>query len=360
MKIQIREDFRRDGLFVNFLADEELMVLVARAFPGSILQVGYPAVCSREQEMCCNILKSLANIDIEPALSGHAIREHIDLIGALVKPYPKATANIWVPVSDYLIKRTLNRKPEEVLNHAIELINYWHKTYSPNQIDIALTDSTEKEEGLDLRVAYFAEQLHKAGARSVVICDTKGQATPEQLANIFKLIRKNNKGRIEFHPHNDNGLGIENSIVAVEHGVSAVGTALFNSGERFSMIDPRELIISKLPINSKMKHLDQFESIYRKKTGFSPTKIKKQFKDHIFITGTQYRLFDCMTPANLLFGVTSDKYILSRLLNINQEQIKTSFMESLKNSLYGQQKICFNENELISKLKYDLSEVKCL
>jgi hypothetical protein len=53
--IREREDFRRDGLFANFLVDDEIMVLVARAFPGSILQVGYPAICNMEREMCRKI-----------------------------------------------------------------------------------------------------------------------------------------------------------------------------------------------------------------------------------------------------------------------------------------------------------------
>ena len=105
-KLIVREDFRRDGLFANFLVDEELMVLVARAFPGSILQVGYPAICSMEREMCRKILFALRNENIEPALSGHAIQEHLDIMGDLIKSYPKVTAKFWIPVSDYMIART--------------------------------------------------------------------------------------------------------------------------------------------------------------------------------------------------------------------------------------------------------------
>lgn len=333
-RIQIREEFRRDGLAFNFLVGEKFMAAVARAFPGAILQVGYPAVCREEQEVCRRILFELKDTDVEPALAGHALLEHVDLMGDLLRPYPNASANIWIPVSDYLINRTLNRKPSEVLDRAIELIQYWQKNFAPNQIDVALADATEKEAGLASRVALFSKKLHEAGARSVVICDTKGQADPEQLMQIFKSIADVDSGQLEFHPHNDNGLGVENVRVAIESGVSVIGTALFNSGERFTMIDPRTLISHGFPVASNNLVLNQIESLYQNEMGFTPVEIKNKFSHHTFITGTQYRLFDRIWPAKLLFGVTSDKYILAKLMNINEDQINSSILEKLKNTLY--------------------------
>jgi len=314
--IQIREEFRRDGLAFNFLVGEKFMAEVARAFPGAILQVGYPAVCREEQEVCRRILSELKDTDVEPALAGHPKIEHVALMGEMLKPYPNASANIWIPVSDYLIKRTFNRKPAEVLDRAIELIQYWHKNYAPNPIDIALADATEKEAGLVSRIALFSKKLHEAGARSVVICDTKGQANPGQLTQIFQSIADVDSSRFEFHPHNDNGLGVENVKIAIESGVSVIGTALFNAGERFTMIDPRTLISHGFPIVSNNPILDQIESLYQNEIGFTPVEIKNKFNHHTFITGTQYRLFDRIWPAKLLFGATSDNFILNKMLNL--------------------------------------------
>jgi len=338
-KLIIREDFRRDGLAINFLVNEELMLMVARAFPGSILQVGYPAICSKEFEMCHKILKKLEGENIEPALSGHALKGHLDKMGLLVKPYPKATANIWIPVSDYLIARTLKLKPDDVLNKAINLIKYWYQNYAPNLIDIALVDCTENEDGIEERVAFFSKELHDAGARSVVICDTKGQSNPHNLQRLFETIRKENQRRIEFHPHNDNGNGLENVKVAIKYDVSIIGTALFNAGERFSMIDPRELISVDAQIEYRPKHLIHFETLYQKLVGLSPGEIKKFFSDHIFITGTQYRLFDRINDANLLLGVTSDIYMLAKMLLLDREQINPLILEWCKNQLYKEKKL---------------------
>ncbi|MBD3340054.1 MAG: hypothetical protein GF353_13150 [Candidatus Lokiarchaeota archaeon] len=343
--IKIREDFRRDGLAFNFLVDDELMLMIAKTFPGSIIQVGYPAICSEERKMCSKILERLKGESVELALSGHAMKQHLEIIGELLIPYPKATANIWIPISDYFIARTLKCSAQEVLDHALKLFNYWHKNYPTNQIDVALVDSTEKEEHLEKRIAYFSKELHDAGARSVVICDTKGQSNPGSIQNIFSEIRKSDQGRIEFHPHNDNGKALENIKVAIAYDVNVIGTALFNAGERFTMVDPRELIKNEIALNFEPEFLIHFETMYKKRTKISFSEAKNKIYDHKFITGTQYRLFDRKDEKEIVFGVTSDTYILSKMLKI-EEEIDSHILQNLKDSLYEQKMLFYSNHKL--------------
>jgi hypothetical protein len=79
--LKIREDFRRDGLAANFLADKEIMKYDALAFPGNIINVGYPAICSEEKRAVKNILENLKKLDIEMAVAGHALKSHLDIMG---------------------------------------------------------------------------------------------------------------------------------------------------------------------------------------------------------------------------------------------------------------------------------------
>jgi 2-isopropylmalate synthase len=89
------------------------------------------------------------------------------------------------------------------------------------------------------------EVLHKLftnavdhGAARLIVCDTVGHATPDGIRNLLRFTRNLLDGMghsevgIDWHGHNDRGLGVVNSIFAIEFGADRIhGTAL-GIGER--------------------------------------------------------------------------------------------------------------------------------
>jgi 2-isopropylmalate synthase len=76
------------------------------------------------------------------------------------------------------------------------------------------------------------------GAQRLIVCDTVGHATPDGIKNLLRFTRNmlDGLGRhdvgIDWHGHNDRGLGVVNSIFAIEYGADRIhGTAL-GIGER--------------------------------------------------------------------------------------------------------------------------------
>ena len=76
------------------------------------------------------------------------------------------------------------------------------------------------------------------GASRLIVCDTVGHVTPDGIRNLLKFTRNvlDGLGRpdvgIDWHGHNDRGLGVVNSIFAIEYGADRIhGTAL-GIGER--------------------------------------------------------------------------------------------------------------------------------
>lgn len=76
------------------------------------------------------------------------------------------------------------------------------------------------------------------GAHRLCVCDTVGHATPDGIRNLLKFTRNLLDGSgfghigIDWHGHNDRGLGVVNTIFAIEYGADRVhGTAL-GVGER--------------------------------------------------------------------------------------------------------------------------------
>lgn len=76
------------------------------------------------------------------------------------------------------------------------------------------------------------------GAHRLTVCDTVGHATPDGIRNLLKFTRHVLEGcghpevGIDWHGHNDRGLGVVNSVFAIEFGADRIhGTAL-GIGER--------------------------------------------------------------------------------------------------------------------------------
>ena len=78
----------------------------------------------------------------------------------------------------------------------------------------------------------------RAGARAIVLCDTVGHATPRGAYNLVKFVidevvkPSGEKIRVDWHGHNDRGLGVANSLAAIAAGVDQVHAVALGLGER--------------------------------------------------------------------------------------------------------------------------------
>ena len=78
----------------------------------------------------------------------------------------------------------------------------------------------------------------RAGARAIVLCDTVGHATPRGAYNLVKFVIEevvkpsHEKIRVDWHGHNDRGLGVANSLAAIAAGADQVHAVALGLGER--------------------------------------------------------------------------------------------------------------------------------
>src|SRR6202790_2657551 len=99
----------------------------------------------------------------------------------------------------------------------------------------------------------------RSGARAVVFCDTVGHATPQGAFNLIKFAvdeivkPSGEKIRIDWHGHNERGLAIANSLVAVAAGAHQVHAAANSLGERVGNT-PMELMIVNLRLMGLIDH----------------------------------------------------------------------------------------------------------
>ncbi|MDP8253532.1 MAG: citramalate synthase [Candidatus Kaelpia aquatica] len=114
---------------------------------------------------------------------------------------------------------------------------------------------------------YALESLRvarSAGADCLVLCDTNGGMIPSWVRDIVIDVRSELDIDLGIHVHNDSGMAVANSIVAVEEGVTNVQGTINGYGERCGNADICSLIPNiklKLKLNcipdSKIKHLTE-------------------------------------------------------------------------------------------------------
>ena len=77
----------------------------------------------------------------------------------------------------------------------------------------------------------------KGGADCLVLCDTNGGTLVFEVAKIVKKVKEEIKCELGIHTHNDNGMAIANSIIAVENGVTHIQGTINGLGERCGNAD---------------------------------------------------------------------------------------------------------------------------
>jgi 2-isopropylmalate synthase len=88
------------------------------------------------------------------------------------------------------------------------------------------------------------------GAKAMVVCDTVGHATPAGAANLIRFVKEEivdksgERIRIDWHGHMDRGLGVINSIAAIEAGADQVHGCALGIGERVGNTPMDQLLVN--------------------------------------------------------------------------------------------------------------------
>jgi isopropylmalate/homocitrate/citramalate synthase len=110
-----------------------------------------------------------------------------------------------------------------------------------------VTEDTTRAKPQDVEKLYTA--AIEAGAKRVCVCDTVGHATPWGVRNLIRFVRSvvdhvNPEVRIDWHGHQDRGLGVINTIAAIEAGADRVHGCALGIGERVGNTSLDQLMVN--------------------------------------------------------------------------------------------------------------------
>jgi 2-isopropylmalate synthase len=173
----------------------------------------------------------------------------------------------FVPTSDIQIKHTIKKGKEEVLNMAVDAVSYV-KDHGVKCMFSAM-DATRTETGYLLEIFKAVEE---AGADIINIPDTVGVMMPPAMRNLTAEVFGRVKIPIDVHCHNDFGLGVANSLAAVEAGASEVQCTINGLGERAGNADLEGIVMSLTSIygvktNVNTRYLYETSKLVERLTG---------------------------------------------------------------------------------------------
>jgi len=110
-----------------------------------------------------------------------------------------------------------------------------------------VTEDTTRARPEDIRKLYSS--AIEAGARRICVCDTCGHITPtgvwSLLEFVFEVVKETGEDvKIDWHGHNDRGLGVANSMAAIYAGVDRVHGTVLGIGERVGNASIDQILVN--------------------------------------------------------------------------------------------------------------------
>ena len=110
-----------------------------------------------------------------------------------------------------------------------------------------VTEDTTRANPETIRALYTT--AIRAGARAVCVCDTVGHSTPDGARAVIRFVKSiiEEQGggiRLDWHGHQDRGLGVINSLAAIEGGADQVHASALGIGERVGNTPIDQLLVN--------------------------------------------------------------------------------------------------------------------
>jgi isopropylmalate/homocitrate/citramalate synthase len=133
---------------------------------------------------------------------------------------------------------------ERMLTHTEEAVKFATSHGLPVMY---VTEDTTRAHPDTIRALYTT--AIEAGAKRICVCDTVGHATPDGARALIQFIKSivadtGEDVKIDWHGHQDRGLGVINSIVAFEAGADRVHGSALGIGERVGNTPMDQLLVN--------------------------------------------------------------------------------------------------------------------
>ncbi|HTM20413.1 MAG TPA: LeuA family protein [Kofleriaceae bacterium] len=231
----LRDGIQSPSVVDPRIEDKELLVEIANDLGIHHIDIGLPGAGPRAVEDCTRLATLIRDkkLNIKAACAArtheHDVQAIVDISQKVGIPIEVMTFIGSSPIRQYAEDWSLERLLD-MSRRAIALA----VKYSLPVTYVTEDTTRSRPEVLD---PMFRNAVN-AGAHRLCLCDTVGHVTPDGVHNLIRFTRNllNGMGRpevgIDWHGHNDRGLGVVNTIFALEFGADRLHGTCLGVGER--------------------------------------------------------------------------------------------------------------------------------
>ncbi len=206
-----------------------------------IMEAGFPASSQGDFEAVQAIAKQAKNIQIAGLC--RCVARDIESCWEAIKVAKNPRLHTFLSTSPLHMEFKLRKTPEEVLDMAVAGVKLCAR-YTDN-VEFSHEDASRSDRDFLCRVT---EAVIHAGARTINIPDTVGYALPEEYAALIRYVIENtpnsDKAVFSVHCHNDLGLGVANTLAALQAGARQAEVTIGGIGERAGNAALEELVMA--------------------------------------------------------------------------------------------------------------------
>lgn len=251
-RFELHDETLRDGLqnpsVLDPEIDDKLEILHLLDDVGvDTCDVGLPGAGPRAYEHVLRLCREMvdAKLRIRPTCAGRTLVQDIQPMADIAQKTGRPVEVMTFIGSSPIRALAEDWSVELIKKRSLDAIRFGVKEGLP--VNYVTEDTTRS----DPKVLYelFASAI-EAGATRLTLCDTVGHVTPDGVRNlitwtrdVLKALGADHVG-IDWHGHNDRGLGVVNSIWAVEHGADRIHGAILGVGERVGNASLDQILVN--------------------------------------------------------------------------------------------------------------------
>lgn len=236
-RIEIFDSTLRDGAQgqgISFSLEDKVKIVKALDEIGiDYIEAGNP--CSNPKDMeFFKIIKNINLTNSKLVAFGATRKPEINILNdENIQSLINADTNvvsIFGKSWSFQVREILKTTLEENLNMIKDTIEYLKSKNKEIIFDAEhFFDGFKEDKEYALSTLKVAKE---AGANVLVLCDTNGGTLPTEIKNVLEEVIKVLGRNIGVHCHNDMGMAVANSIIAVEAGASHIQGTFIGVGER--------------------------------------------------------------------------------------------------------------------------------
>jgi 2-isopropylmalate synthase len=238
----LRDGEQSPGATLNFQEKVEIARHL-EAMGVDVIEAGFPITSQGDFEAVRAISRELGRATV--AGLARCLPGDVDRAGEALKGAKRGRIHVFCATSKVHREHKLKKAMEEIIRMSVESVQRARGFVEDVEFSPEDASRTELNYLVDITGAVV-----EAGATTVNLPDTVGYAMPEEYGRIFAHLREqlpvlDEKGvYLSAHCHNDLGLAVANSLVAVRNGARQVECTINGIGERAGNAALEEIVMA--------------------------------------------------------------------------------------------------------------------